>query len=1019
MAESTYDKFRKLLAELFMFDRADLDFGIYRIMNAKRDEVTRFFDNDLLPQVKTTLGEVDLGQRQQLQAELEEAEKAAGLAGFNPDDSPRVQDLRQALKAGGDPEVLEAEVFSHLYSFFRRYYKDGDFISLRRYKEGVYAIPYEGEDVKLYWANHDQYYIKSGEYFRDYAFKLPDGRRVHFKLVQADEERDNTKAAAGQERRFILSESEAVHEEDGELVIPFEYRPDEQKRKRDELVAQAAERILADQAAAAWLFGLAVAAPTEKNPKRTLLERHLNEYTARNSFDYFIHKDLGGFLRRELDFYIKNEVMHLDDIESEGEQRVIQHLAKIKAIRRIAHKLIDFLAQLEDFQKKLWLKKKFVVEANYCVTLDRVPEELYPEIAANEAQREEWVRLFAIDEIEGDLTQPSYSAPLTLGFLKANPYLVLDTVFFGLEFRDGLLSTFDDLDEQTDGLLVHGDNLQALRLLKARLASQVDCVYIDPPYNTGNDDFLYRDSYQHSSWLCMMASLMSETRTILALAGVLFCSVDSNEYTRLSALLADHFGQQNWVGDLVWRASRENNPTQVAMEHEYVPVYAKDRSICRAVWKSESSPAKELLLGEYQRLKASRLPVPEIQEALREFIRSNKAALAEVDRYKYVDKKGVFTGSQSVHNPHPGGYDYEIFHPDTGKPMRKPSNCYRFPPETMDSFKESGRLIYGPDEKRIVQLRLNLEDFRSTFRSVVDLDSRLGAYAVRDLFGATESVFGNPKPPQLLASLISFDDVGLVMDFFAGSGTTGHSTIQLNREDGRRRKYVLVEVGDHFDAVLRPRICKAAYSAEWKGGKPLGREGLSQLVKYLCLESYEDALNNLSLRRTDDQDQLLAQHSDMREDYTLRYMLDVESEGSASLLDLDQFEGPFSYTLQIGQGSVGETRPMTVDLVETFNYLIGLRVQHIDSIRGYRVVEGASPQGERVLVIWRNTREASNADLDDFFQKQGYNTRDTEFDIIYVNGDNNLENLRRPDETWKVRLIEDDFKRLMFDVEDV
>ena len=207
MAESTYDKFRGLLAELFMFDRADLDFGIYRIMNAKRDEVTRFLDQDLLPQVKATLLEVDQGQRAQLQSELEEAEQAAALAGFDPDDSPKVQQLRQALKAGGDPDALEAEVFSDLYNFFRRYYKDGDFISLRRYKEGVYAIPYEGEEVKLYWANHDQYYIKSGEYFRDYAFKPADGRRVHFKLVQADEERDNTKAPAGQERRFILSET--------------------------------------------------------------------------------------------------------------------------------------------------------------------------------------------------------------------------------------------------------------------------------------------------------------------------------------------------------------------------------------------------------------------------------------------------------------------------------------------------------------------------------------------------------------------------------------------------------------------------------------------------------------------------------------------------------------------------------------------------------------------------------------------------------------------------------------------
>jgi adenine-specific DNA-methyltransferase len=177
---------------------------------------------------------------------------------------------------------------------------------------------------------------------------------------------------------------------------------------------------------------------------------------------------LGGFLRRELDFYIKNEVMHLDDIENETAPRVEQYLSKIKAIRRIAHKIIDFLAQIENFQKKLWLKKKFVVETQYCVTLDRVPEELYPEIAANDTQREEWVRLFAIDQIEGDLTTPGYSAPLTVEFLKANPYLVLDTRHFSEDFKRRLLASFDDLDEQCDGLLIHSENFQALSLLMER-----------------------------------------------------------------------------------------------------------------------------------------------------------------------------------------------------------------------------------------------------------------------------------------------------------------------------------------------------------------------------------------------------------------------------------------------------------------------------------------------------------------------------------------------------------------------
>src|SRR5205823_244654 len=163
------------------------------------------------------------------------------------------------------------------------------------------------------------------------------------------------------------------------------------KRKQTQLNDVAWETILACQQIINWTSALAAKAPTEKNKDRTLLEKHLTEYTATNTFDYFIHKDLGGFLRRELDFYIKNEVMYLDDIESGSAPHVEQYLAKIKAMRRIAHKVVDFLAQLENFQKKLWLKKKFVVETNYCITLDRVSEQLYPEIALNNAQREEWV----------------------------------------------------------------------------------------------------------------------------------------------------------------------------------------------------------------------------------------------------------------------------------------------------------------------------------------------------------------------------------------------------------------------------------------------------------------------------------------------------------------------------------------------------------------------------------------------------------------------------------------------------
>jgi hypothetical protein len=194
---TNYEKLKALLRELFQMDQADLDFGLYRIMNAKRDEIEKFLEHDLLPQVRAELARhtsLDSGVKK---SELDEAIENANRLGVNPDAVPKVQQLREELKQGADLDALENEVFSHLCNFFRRYYHQGDFLSLRRYKEGVYAIPYEGEEVKLCWANHDQYYIKSTEYLRNYTFRLRDKRRVHFKVVEANTEANNNKTPNG------------------------------------------------------------------------------------------------------------------------------------------------------------------------------------------------------------------------------------------------------------------------------------------------------------------------------------------------------------------------------------------------------------------------------------------------------------------------------------------------------------------------------------------------------------------------------------------------------------------------------------------------------------------------------------------------------------------------------------------------------------------------------------------------------------------------------------------------------
>ncbi|WP_298436604.1 hypothetical protein [Geobacter sp.] len=447
-------------------------------MNQKRDEIEQFLDRDLLPQVKTAFAHYEGDDQSSVREEMERLRKTLEDAGVVAETSPKYQALQARLTRSVDVSALENEVFSQLTNFFRRYYQEGDFLSLRRYKAGVYAIPYEGEEVKLHWANADQYYIKSSENFRDYTFKLPSGRRAHFKLVDASTEQNNKKEQAGKERRFVLCAETPLVEDEGELFIRFEYRVDEDGAKQASLNEAAVQAILAvipppltgggqgvgevgrsDEVGITptptlprqgggsfscdWKRELSTLAPTAKNLRRTVLEKHLTDYTAKYSFDYFIHKDLGGFLRRELDFFIKNEVLFIDDLDADHIKATI---SKVKVIKEIGHKIIAFLEQLENFQKKLWLKKKFVVETGYCCTLDKVPEELYPAIIANQAQVEEWQRLFAIQDIEGDLHTPGYSDPLTIEFLKANPFLVLDTVFFDEEFTDKLLASFDNLD---------------------------------------------------------------------------------------------------------------------------------------------------------------------------------------------------------------------------------------------------------------------------------------------------------------------------------------------------------------------------------------------------------------------------------------------------------------------------------------------------------------------------------------------------------------------------------------------
>jgi adenine-specific DNA-methyltransferase len=338
--------------------------------------------------------------------------------------------------------------------------------------------------------------------------------------------------------------------------------------------------------------------------------------------------------------------------------------------------------------------------------------------------------------------------------------------------------------------------------------------------------------------------------------------------------------------------------------------------------------------------------------------------------------------------------------------------------------------------------------------------SNYGAAELKALFGTKP--FDFPKALGLVVDCIRASNpksTSTILDYFGGSGTSAHAVINLNREDAGRRQFVLVEMGKHLDTVLLPRLKKVTFTPSWADGKPTAFASPEEakaspgLIKIIRLESYEDALNNLVPRRSQRQDDLLAsaeaQGADrLKEQYMLRYMLDVETRGSQSLLNVKAFADPTAYKLKVKRPGSDESREVNVDLLETFNWLIGLTVQGIAApqtftaeferdtegrltIKGrlrqdasgpwwFRTVTGTTPDGRRTLIIWRKLTgnpEQDNLVLDTWFTRAGYSAKDSEFGLIYVNGDNNLENLKAADDTWKVRLIEEDFHRLMFDTE--
>jgi adenine-specific DNA-methyltransferase len=421
--------------------------------------------------------------------------------------------------------------------------------------------------------------------------------------------------------------------------------------------------------------------------------------------------------------------------------------------------------------------------------------------------------------------------------------------------------------DTTENLIIEGDNLETLKLLQKAYLGKVKMIYIDPPYNTGND-FIYPDNFSesletylrytgqtdeegrkfstnsetdgrfHSKWMNMMYPRLFLARNLLREDGVAFISIDDHEVNNLRKLCDEVFGEENFVATLVWEKSKKGDAKLIAVSHEYVLVVAKNKQymIEKGIWRRKK-PGAEEVLSHYQQIRQT---FDDKHDAISNAMRAWYSSLPKNDprraheHYRWSDKRGLyfadnFAGPDDGRESRPR---YDIIHPETKKPCKKPSTGWRWDEErTKQALLADPPLIhFGPDETTIPCRKSYLADISyEPFASVFYRDGRAGTLELEKLVGKGLVEF--PKDKDILADFIDLatEPDSIVLDFFAGSGTTAQAVLEKNIQDGGRRKFVLVQLPEPATHTQFPTIADITKQRVRAVLKKLHDEGVSQL----------------------------------------------------------------------------------------------------------------------------------------------------------------------------------------------
>ena len=671
------------------------------------------------------------------------------------------KDIETALKTY--PSFRD-ELFEKLYSFFKRYFTESGSIYFNStpFHNNIYEKVYTDEkDVILFWKTQMLYYVKTDRIFRSLPVEF-DGLKFYFDASKIESKRAN-------EKRSLIFELNKIHE-DNTIVFDVQYSERGAKTKQDDILKAIKKQ------------GIAI---TEEQ-----LERAFRVFEKQSEVDFFINKNAKAFLQEQ--FKLWSYQYFWEGAKEWSADRVNQ----LQILKDIAFKIIDFISQFEDELVKIWNKPKFVKNSNYVITLDRIKdislvENILKHKNINE-QIKEWQELGIVDEnfkLDDIFTIDLLSRHLSEKY----QHLPIDTKYFkDLELE--ILSQFEDLDKALDGWLIKSENYQALNTILPKFKEKVQAIYIDPPFNTG-EDFPYLDRFQDSSWLSLTEDRLRISRQLLDKMGTCYLHLDSN---------ADFYGK-------------------ILLDN----IYGKDCFRVKVTWKRHTGPkVQSLHFPDISDFILVYSKVGDKWTYIPQYMRYNEDYIKKF--YKYEDENGTYC----LHNFYaPGDGPSRIFF---GKEIVPPKgHHWSYTQENIDKLIKEGKIIL--DNKGFPKLKIYLKNAKGIQYSNIITD-------IHVIQGSSDEFWSFPtqKPEKLLSLFIqtTSNPNDLILDFFLGSGTT----IAVAHKLGR--KWLGVEMGEHFYSVVLPRMKKVlAYDKSGISKEVKEYQG-GGFFKYYELEQYEEALAN-------------------------------------------------------------------------------------------------------------------------------------------------------------------------------